>query len=118
MKPIHRPCKVCLRPTTNTNGYCDDHQDQYKSPHRLYDDRRGSPSKRGYDSAWTKFRSWFLSKNPLCVMCEREGRLTPANEVHHIKPLVEGGAKLDESNCMALCHSCHLKITAEWKSKR
>lgn len=118
MKPVPRPCKYCRRPTTNANGFCDDHQDKYKDPRRLYDDRRGSPSKRGYDAAWTKFRAWYLANNPLCVMCQKEGLLTPANEVHHIKPLIEGGARLDENNCMALCHSCHSKITAEWRGGR
>ena len=98
MKPVPRPCKYCRRPTTNANGFCDDHQDKYKDPRRLYDDRRGSPSKRGYDAVWTKFRAWYLANNPLCVMCQKEGRLTPANEVHHIKPLIEGGARLDENN--------------------
>lgn len=115
MKPVPRPCKYCRRVTTNVNGYCDDHQDKYRSPKRMYDDRRESPSKRGYDSEWTKFRTWFLSNNPLCAMCMKEGRITQANEIHHIVPLAEGGARLDEKNCMALCHSCHSKITAAWR---
>ena len=118
MKPVPKPCKYCQRPTTNACCYCDEHKDMYKSSHRIYDDRRGSPSKRGYDSSWTKFRSWFLSRNPLCEMCKKEGKLTPANEVHHVKPLSEGGDRLNEANCMALCHSCHSKITAEWRNTR
>jgi len=47
----------------------------------------------------------------LCEQCKSEGRLTAAEEVHHILPLADGGTN-DESNLMALCKSCHSKITA------
>jgi len=33
----------------------------------------------------------FLNQNPLCVMCEKEGRVTVAEEVDHIIPLHKGG---------------------------
>ena len=39
-----------------------------------------------------------------------EGRLTPAQEVHHILPFADGGTN-DEDNLMALCKSCHSGIT-------
>ena len=50
--------------------------------------------------------------HPLCEMCEQDGRLTKANEVHHVLPLSQGGTH-DESNLMSLCKSCHSKITAK-----
>ena len=117
MKPVPRPCKKCHKSTINKNGYCDEHQGDFKPPIKQYDQRRGSPSKRGYDATWRNFRDWFLMVNPLCEMCTTEKRITPANEVHHIKPLCEGGERLDPKNCMALCHSCHSKITAEWRGE-
>ena len=117
MKPVPKPCKVCRKPTTNANSYCDEHQSSYKPPKKAYDDRRGSPSKRGYDATWRTFRDWFLMNHPLCDICEKEHRITPAEEVHHIVPLIEGGARLDPDNCQALCHSCHSKITANWRGK-
>jgi len=40
------------------------------------------------------------------------GTATPMEEVHHIKPLAEGGTH-DDSNLMALCKSCHSKIHTE-----
>ena len=40
----------------------------------------------------------------------KENRLTPAEEVHHILPLADGGTH-DDDNLMALCESCHSKIT-------
>ena len=36
--------------------------------------------------------------------------MTAAQEVHHIVPLAEGGTH-DEDNLMALCKSCHSRIT-------
>ena len=42
----------------------------------------------------------------------REGRLVKAEQVHHIKPLAEGGDH-SETNLMSLCSSCHAKIHAE-----
>lgn len=113
MKPVPRPCKACRRPTTNANQYCDQHQSEFKPPQRRYDEHRGSPSKRGYDATWRRFRQVFLSMHPLCEVCESEGRITPALEVHHVVPLSDGGPRLDPDNCRALCRSCHSKITSE-----
>lgn len=36
----------------------------------------------------------------------------PAQEVHHIKPLAQGGTH-ETDNLMALCTSCHSRITAQ-----
>lgn len=118
MKPVPRPCKKCKAVTTNANGYCDAHQSSYKPTQKIYDLRRGSPSKRGYDSTWYRFREVFMMEHPLCEMCMKEKKVTPATEVHHIVPLCEGGARLDPENCMSLCHSCHSKITNEWMRER
>jgi len=50
----------------------------------------------------------------------KEGRITPAEEVHHVLPLSHGGTH-SEDNLMALCKSCHSRITAEmgdrWNKK-
>ena len=60
-----------------------------------------------YSSArWRRFRLWFLRRHPICKLCP-----APATQVDHIQPIAEGGAKLDESNCQALCASCHGKKT-------
>ena len=108
-------CRVCGAITENRNGLCDEHQkkdeDERREYSRLYDRRRGSPSSRGYNSAWIKFRKQFLREHPLCVQCESEGRIIPATEIHHIKTLRDGGSKYDENNLMPLCHICHSRIT-------
>ena len=40
-----------------------------------------------------------------------DGRLTPAEEVHHKVPLSEGGTHARD-NLIALCKSCHARIHA------
>ena len=61
-----------------------------------------------YGHKWRKRRLAFLAEHPLCVMCEREGRITAADTVDHKTPH-KGDLKLfwDENNWAALCSSCH-----------
>ena len=51
-------------------------------------------------------RDSLFRRNPLCVECERMGRVTAATQRDHIKPLAEGGTE-DDSNVQALCRPCH-----------
>lgn len=75
---------------------------------REHDQRRGSSAERGYGSKWRKARAEFLHANPLCVMCERQGRLTPAKVVDHIKPhRGDLGLFWSRSNWQPLCKPCH-----------
>jgi len=68
---------------------------------------------RVYGTArWHTFRRYYLARHPLCVFCERVGRLRASREVHHLTKLADGGDVFDESNCRALCSSCHAKETA------
>ena len=60
-------------------------------------------------AAWRRFRRAFLDANPLCIECAVP---TPATDVDHIIPLAKGGARLDYTNCRALCHSHHSRHTA------
>ena len=105
MPPIPKKtiCRICGKVTQNADRYCDEHKDRKKD----YDKWRGSPSSRGYDFKWTKFRKHWLREHSICEKCGME-----ATEIHHIQPLSEGGSKYSEFNLMPLCHSCHSKITA------
>ena len=58
------------------------------------------------------FRDRYIQEHPLCELCQQEGRLTPAEEVHHKKPLAEGGTHARD-NLIALCKSCHARIHAQ-----
>ena len=41
---------------------------------------------RGYGGRWQRARLLFLQANPLCVFCERVGRVELASVVDHILP--------------------------------
>lgn len=51
-------------------------------------------------------RARWLSLHPLCVDCEKLGRVTAARELDHIVPLHLGGQDND-SNRQGLCVECH-----------
>lgn len=55
----------------------------------------------------------YLSENPLCKMCEEEGRATPAKEVDHITPH-KGNVFVfwDETNWQGLCLYHHQSVKA------
>ncbi|MGL5440304.1 MAG: HNH endonuclease [Filifactoraceae bacterium] len=60
--------------------------------------------------AWKTARKRALSKsNFLCEDCIKKGRVTPAIDVHHIKPLKDGGKAFELSNLKCLCRACHRK---------
>ena len=50
--------------------------------------------------------------HPLCVMCHAQGRVTLANELDHIEPLIKGGPDTAD-NRQGLCTECHVLKTAQ-----
>lgn len=85
-----------------------DRSESRKHSNRAYDKRRGSARDRGYSSTWDKARRTFLDAHPLCVMCEREGRVTAAAVVDHIKPHRGDQALFwDRANWQPLCKPHH-----------
>ena len=51
-------------------------------------------------------RAALFARAPLCVECQRLGRVTQATQRDHIVPLAEGGAD-DDNNVQGLCEPCH-----------
>ena len=113
-KPM-RPCSYpgCGRLTDGR--YCGEHKQTTEKQYNRY--FRDSDTNKRYGRAWKKLRARFLLRHPLCEQCKSEGRLTAAEEVHHILPLANGGTN-DEGNLMALCKSCHSSITIETENKK
>lgn len=74
----------------------------WNAPHR------GSRHERGYGTAWDKLRERILRRDAgLCQPCKRRGHITPGcRTVDHRVPKARGGSD-DESNCEAICLSCH-----------
>ena len=72
---------------------------------------------------WKALRQWKLEQNPLCELCEREGKVVSAIDVHHKVP-VESARTPDEmerlafdpNNLQALCIPCHAKVHREARS--
>ena len=115
-KKAKRPCRYrgCPRLTDLSSGYCAEHE---KIQVRAYDKSRRTEHNQRYGSKWRKLRKRFLDAHPLCEQCRLQGKYTMATEVHHIKPLSEGGTN-DEVNLMPLCKSCHSRITLTTENKQ
>ena len=117
-KKPKRPCSYPGCPNLTDGRFCEKHQKQENKRYEKYD--RTPEMKKRYGRAWKKIRDRHMAEYPLCEMCKKQGRLTPAEEVHHIKPLSMGGTN-DDGNLMSLCKSCHSEITAKsgcrWHNK-
>lgn len=67
---------------------------------------------------WKALTKWYRSQHPFCEMCEKKGKLTPAEATHHIEsPFKDGLSEeerwdllLDIDNLMSVCVDCHLEI--------
>ena len=67
-----------------------------------------------YGRRWRKARQNFLTLNPICKMCEDEGRADPATEVDHIKKHNENEELFwDVDNWQGLCAYHHRSIKAQ-----
>ncbi|MDQ7965651.1 HNH endonuclease signature motif containing protein [Pseudomonas plecoglossicida] len=74
---------------------------------------RQTSTERGYGYRWQQARAGYLRKHPLCVHCQREGRVEPATELDHITPH-RGDKDLfwSRSNWQGLCRMHHSRKTA------
>lgn len=99
------PPKACGHPGcgdyATKGGRCDEHQ------RKAWEKAPGRNRSGEYGYAWQKLRLWVLRRDRyLCQECLRNGRVTPATEVDHIKPKFEGGT--DEAcNTQGICRLCH-----------
>ena len=70
---------------------------------REYRPRDDARTRLYNSAAWKRARAGVLERDGwLCVLCKR-----PANTVHHIRAVADGGEPLDETNLATLCHTCH-----------
>lgn len=99
-----RSCRYPGCPKLTDRVYCDEHKRLMNSHYNKF--TRGYDSNDRYNSAWRKIRNRYIRQHPLCERCLAEGRYTPADLVHHKKPLSDGGTN-ENSNLMSLCYSCH-----------
>ena len=102
--PIHTSHTMKPRPQTNPP------QGKHLHSNHRSDYVTGISSVR-----WRRLRQHVLSRHPMCQRCEAEGRITPATEVHHVRPVEDAPtaaerARLmfDVHNLRSLCHACHV----------
>ena len=63
-------------------------------------------------SQWQSLRRLKLQDNPLCELCERQGRIVPAVAIDHILSIKAGGNPFPGlDSLMSLCTSCHNRKT-------
>ena len=121
-KRAKKPCAYpgCSK-LVSGQTYCEKHQVKVeKQRQKRYDKfQRDKRAAKFYSSArWQKLRDRKLKHDPLCKYCEAKGIVTPASEVDHIVPIeVDWSKRFDWDNLQSLCHSCHMKKTAEDKKK-
>jgi len=104
-----RPCAKQGCPKLTTGRYCENHAKEAQTHYNKH--HRNKDSNKKYGRNWRKIRLAFLSKNPICELCQADGRLTPANTVHHKRKIADGGNNTYE-NLQALCNRCHSKLHA------
>lgn len=69
------------------------------------------------NSTWRKLRDTYMHSHPICEECLKQGKVTPAEDIHHKRSPFKGGEinyslLLDPENLMALCKDCHGNIHA------
>ena len=103
-----KPCPVPGCPELVSSGRCPTHT---RSRDRSDAWARGTAAHRGYDWTWTKLRNRYIQANPLCELCDRAGKTEVGMVVDHIRPLAQGGERLNAENLQTLCLSCHARKT-------
>lgn len=100
------PCAYPGCPKLTAERYCTEHKTIASREYNRY--QRAPDHNKIYGRRWHTIRDLYIRKNPLCEECFKAGRFVPADEVHHILPVTEGGTHAEE-NLMSLCQSCHTK---------
>jgi len=110
-----QPCAYPGCPRLSDERYCEEHRKLMAKQYSRY--KRSPDSNKKYGRSWREVRERYVAAHPLCERCLQDGRLTPVEEVHHIKPVSQGGTN-DASNLMSLCQSCHTKIHFEMGDRK
>ncbi len=76
---------------------------------KVHTKHRGTPTQRGYNYRWQRYRLAFLASNPLCNHCKRKA----ATQVDHIKAVKDADDPLfwEPDNHQGLCAGCHSRKT-------
>ena len=65
-----------------------------KDRERRYNMSRPAQHEFYATSEWRRLRDWYRGRYPLCEECQRQGRVTAAELVHHKREISQGGEPL------------------------
>ncbi|MEC0405738.1 HNH endonuclease [Bacillus velezensis] len=112
-----RPLKICNALHCNEltrEKYCDKHKTQQQEETKHYNKHsRNKTITSFYKSTdWKRTRQLALLRdNYTCQRCLKESKITRADMVHHSVEVREDWSKrLELSNLISLCNSCHNKV--------
>ena len=73
-----------------------------------------------YGAGWDALARRVIAEEPLCRLCEADGRITASTQADHIVPVsVRPDLKQERSNLQGLCDRCHAaKSAAEARTRR
>lgn len=115
---LKKMCARCGKIIDYGNRYCDKCKGiSYKDYNRH---KRDKVLQSFYNSlAWKSIVKMVKARDKgLCLCCLKKNKISYYNVVHHIEELKENRDKsLDIDNLICLCHSCHAKIHAEYKTE-
>lgn len=93
-------------------------QPKKKSLERNDTDMRKLRREAYNNTTWRKLRDTYMKLHPVCERCLSQGKITPAEDIHHIKSpfrngVINYGLLLDDTNLMSVCKECHAAIHNE-----
>jgi 5-methylcytosine-specific restriction enzyme A len=87
---------------TPGSSMCDVHQAKYRKVKDAQQQGNSAMLPSGSTPRWRRIRALQLAKEPLCRLCQAEGRVVIAVTVDHIVPRSQGGTD-EELNLQSLC---------------
>lgn len=122
--PIVKKCHRCFRKAVDGSNYCEKHLDSERKRIKEYNFRNSNNEElikynKFYASGkWQSLREYIKVKYfGMCLLCWGKNNVIDSNTVHHIiETNTEEGweRRLDETNCVPVCRSCHEHIHNEY----
>jgi 5-methylcytosine-specific restriction protein A len=89
----------------------------------LKKEAKPNPSMKYYNNkGWRILRNSYIRNHPLCEMCLKEGKTTPAEHVHHKINFMSGNTEgerlhllLSQDNLQSLCSLHHHQLHMQHK---
>ena len=112
---MKKVCSTPRCPNLTERTYCSKCEpDKLRDERARYDAKRPGARQRGYDAEWEKLSKEVLQEEPICRQCKRR----PSKIADHIRPIRDGGARLDRRNLQGLCWPCHEKKKVAERRRR